>query len=81
MNTSRLQQTKYYWKYTGSGTSQEWTPNMAAGTEVVFQVIDLNGVKVTSDIVTVQVSEMIGIRSPEVGMLIFANCCVLNAPV
>ena len=52
---------------------------MAAGTEVVFQVIDLNGVKVTSDIVTVQVSEMIGIRSPE--LLIFAHCCVLNAPV
>jgi len=28
---------------------------MNAGTQVVFQVIDLNGVKVTSDPVTVQV--------------------------
>ena len=55
LNTSRLQQTKYYWKYTGSSTSQEWTPDMPAGTEVVFQVIDTNDVKATSDTVTVQV--------------------------
>jgi len=56
---------------------------MAAGTEVVFRVIDLNGVKVTSDIVTVQVSEMIGIRSPEVGIadiceLLYAQCTRLG---
>ena len=74
LSTSRLQLTKYYWKYTGSDTSQEWTPDMVAGTEVRFQVIDLNGVKVTSGVVTVQVSEMIGIRYPQVAI---ADICEL----
>ena len=74
LNTSRLQQTESYWKYTGSSTSQEWTPDMAAGTEVVFQVIDENGANITSDAVTVQVCEMIGIRSREVAI---ADICEL----
>ena len=38
--------------------SQSWTPDMAAGTEVVFQALDSNGVKRTSDPVTVHVSKM-----------------------
>ena len=41
---------------------------MDAGTEVRFQVLDWNGVNVTSGVVTVQVSEMIGIRSSEVAI-------------
>ena len=52
-----LQQTRYYWKYTGSETSQSWTPDISAGTEVVFQVLDSNGVKATSDPVAVRVSK------------------------
>ena len=56
------QQTRYYWKYTGSETSQYWTPDMAAGTEVVFQIIDYNGIKATSYSVTVQVRKITGIR-------------------
>ena len=56
---------------------------MAAGTEVVFQVIDSNGVKVTSEIVTVQVGEMLEICSPEVGIadireLLCAQCARLG---
>ena len=34
---------------------------MAAGTEVVFQIIDYNGIKATSYTVTVNVSNMTGI--------------------
>ena len=35
---------------------------MAAGTEVVFQIIDYNGIKATSYSVTVQVRKITGIR-------------------
>lgn len=63
MDAYRFQLTKYYWNYTGSRTSQEWTPDVPAGTQVRFQVVDSNGVRVTGDVVTVQVSDMIGIHS------------------
>lgn len=46
-------QSKYYWKYSGTAVSQQWTPSVTAGTQVVFQAVDDNGVKATSDIVTV----------------------------
>ncbi|KAF8305541.1 hypothetical protein DL93DRAFT_312839 [Clavulina sp. PMI_390] len=43
----------YYWKYTGSSLIQYWTPSVAAGTQVLFQVVDSNGVTATSSIITV----------------------------
>jgi hypothetical protein len=39
----------------GPLTSQKWTPNVDAGTQIVFQVSDANNINVTSGPVTVQV--------------------------
>lgn len=44
---------KYYYKYTGSALKTTWTPAVDADTDVVFQVLDSNGVKATGDEVSV----------------------------